>query len=162
MASKILAITKKTIPAGKTNAGQVYYELDCFVGSMTNPRAAKRCVFMTGNAAIDKMVCEHYDAIIANDVMPTIDLRYVVVGDRENNPQAVPLPPFRVKSRNGEVMPAIHTSMQVLMEFENGLMLGSARNQALRMIESLCVPVQFSEVSPVVDDHDPLSKAPAL
>lgn len=155
MASKIIAVTKAVVPAGKRNAGQPYYVLDCFVGTMLRPGQAKACIFQTGNKVIDAEIAAYWDGIIASKEYPPIDLRYVVVGDRESNPNAIPLPPYRVKNSDGTVGNTVHTTMRVLMQFEDGRMEGSPRNQALRIIETMCEPVIMSEMAPASDGNEP-------
>ena len=152
MASKIISVEKSTVPAGKRNAGQVFYRINCFVGSMLNPRQAQRFVFLTGNAVIDKEVTDYWDGVIASKAFPAIDLRYVTVGDRESNPNAIPLPQYRTKNDDGTVGNSVHTTMQVLMQYEDGKMIGSPRSQAMRIIESLCELVTVSGEAPVMDE----------
>ena len=155
MASRIIAVKKETVPAGKQHAGETFYKLECFVGSMMNPRAATACVFLTGKPAIDKVISDYWDEAIKTGVFQDIDMRYVVVGDREVNPNAIPLPPYRVKRPDGTVLPAVHTSMQVLMQFEDGKPVGSPRNAAIRIIETMCEPVVMSQSSPEMAEGTP-------
>lgn len=155
MASRIIAVKKETVPAGKLHAGEPFYKIECFVGSMMNPRAATTCVFLTGKPAIDKVITDYWDEAIKTGVFQDIDLRYVVVGDREVNPSAIPLPPYRVKRSDGTVLPSVHTSMQVLMQFENGAPVGSPRNTAIRIIETMCEPVVMSQASPEMAEGTP-------
>ena len=155
MASKIIAVRKETVPANKQHAGETFYKIECFVGSMLNPRAATTCVFLTGKPAIDKTITDYWDEAIKTGVFQDIDLRYVVVGDREVNPNAIPLPPYRVKRPDGTVLPTVHTSMQVLMQFENGLPVGSPRNTAIRIIETMCEPVIMSDAAPEMSPDVP-------
>ena len=155
MASQILSVEKQTIPAGKEGAGQPYYIQHCLVGSMQNPHSAKRCIFMTGNAAIDKKIVEYWDEVIKTGNFPPIDLRYVSVGDSDVNPNSKPLPPYRTKKRDGSISREVYTAMRVLVQYEDGVMIDSPRNTAIRIINTLCEPVVMSESSPEMAEGTP-------
>lgn len=155
--SKVISITKKTTSAtAKRNANQPYWVLDVLVGPLHRARAAKYAVFLTGNATIDAEITAHMDNQIATkNFDQSLTLDYVTVGDTDVNPNTKPLPAYRTKDSNGVPTGAVHTSMQVLMEFENGKMVGSPRNQALRIIETMCEKVEFSEESPIIEGGQP-------
>ena len=155
MLSKIIAAEKKTVPPGKRNAGQAYYLLTCFVGSMMRARASQACVFLTGNAVIDAEIQKYWDNVIATKAYPEIDLRYVIVGDREVNPNADPLPAYRVREDDGTVLPGVHTTMKVLVQFEDGKPVDSPRNVAMRIIETRCEKVEMSRVAPEMEEGMP-------
>ena len=157
--SKVIGIVKKTTSAtAKRNANQPYWVLDVLVGPLHRARAAKYAVFLTGNATIDAEITAHMDGQIASkNFEQTLQLDYVTVGDTDANPNSKPLPMYRTKDTNGAPTGAVHTSMQVLMEFENGKMVGSPRNQALRIIETMCEKVEVSEVAPEMHAADPLT-----
>lgn len=144
--SRIVAIEKKTVPAGKRNAGQVYFLCHAMVGkSVLNMRPATLGVFMSGKKAIDDVLIAEMEAHIANGTFPDVDLRRVIVGDPSVNPNDQPLPPFRHKDPvTGEVLPAVHTSMIVTVMFEDGKPVVSPRSQAMKIIETLMEPVQVS------------------
>ena len=157
--SKVIGIKKLvTSPTAKRNANQPYWLLDVLVGPLHRARAAKYLVFLTGNAAVDTAITEHMDAQVASGVFDqTLQLDYVTVGDTDSNPNTTPLPAVYTKDENGVVGKTIHTSMQVLMEFEGGKMIGSPRAKAIGIIDTMCELAKISHNSPEMVGPDPIN-----
>lgn len=157
--SKVIGIKKLvTSPTSKRNANQPYWLLDVLVGPLHRARAAKYLVFLTDNAAVNAAITEHMDAQITSGVFDqSLQLDYVTVGDTDSNPDTKPLPAFFTKDQNGVVGNTLHTSMQVLMEFENGKIVGSPRAKAMRIIDTMCELAKVSHDSPEMVGPDPVN-----
>ena len=157
--SKVLSIVKKvTSPTAKRNPNQPYYVMDVLVGPLHDARAAKYAIFLTDNAEINAAIVAEFDGrIAAKNFDYPLTLDYVTVGDTDANPNTKPLPMYRTKDANGAPTGAVHTTMKVLMEYRNGIMVGSPRAQATRIIETMCHRVEVSEVAPEMHAADPLT-----
>lgn len=151
---KILTVVEKTIEKGD-NIGNPYFVASCKEANPFITKIVKVAIFPEKD---DEVTIKEWRDYIASGKYPAVMLKRFVIGDTSVNPNATPLPPFRLKKNDGTLGADIYTSIVVTLLVDNeGVPYKSPINTAKRIISQQGEWVGVSEPEEVSAHVDPLA-----